>query len=72
LKNKQYLLIFSEITFVLLTLGTATASKIHIYSGDSIQTAINNANSSDKIIVHPGIYIENININKKLTIESFS
>nr|WP_245312794.1 NosD domain-containing protein [Methanohalophilus levihalophilus] len=38
----------------------------------TIQAAINAANASDIIIVHPGTYIENVIVNKELTLSSFS
>lgn len=38
----------------------------------SIQAAVDNANHSDTIIVYPGTYTENINVNKRLTIISKS
>lgn len=40
-----------------------TAAEISVQSGDSIQTAVNNATSGDEIIVKPGTYTENIVIN---------
>ena len=60
------------ITFLMITTGIVSASEIHVYPGDSIQDAINNANSSDTIIVYPSVYKENIVINKSLTIKSKS
>jgi len=40
-----------------------TAAEISVQSGDSIQTAVNNATSGDEIIINPGTYTENIVIN---------
>ena len=34
-----------------------------------IQDAVNNANEGDKIIVHNGIYEENVIVNKQLTLQ---
>ncbi|MDD4496763.1 MAG: CehA/McbA family metallohydrolase [Methanosarcinaceae archaeon] len=38
----------------------------------SIQDAVDNANPGDTIMVYPGIYVENVNLNKNLTLVSFS
>ncbi len=52
--------------FLLLTLGSGigAAGEIYVQPGDSIQTALNNAVSGDVIILKPGIYTENIKIDK--------
>ncbi|MGD0534088.1 MAG: right-handed parallel beta-helix repeat-containing protein [Methanoregula sp.] len=45
------------------------AATLTINPGDSIQTAINNANSGDTIILNPGIYQQNnITVSKNITI----
>lgn len=41
---------------------------IHVYSGESIQDAIDTANESDTIYVHSGTYNENLVIDKAITI----
>ena len=38
----------------------------------TIQAAVSAANDSDTIVVYPGVYTENVDINKELTIFSFS
>lgn len=52
--------------FLLLTLGSGigAAAEIYVQPGDSIQTALDNAVSGDVIILKPGIYTENIKIDK--------
>jgi PGF-pre-PGF domain-containing protein len=52
--------------FFLLTLGSGigAAAEIYVQPGDSIQTAVDNAISGDIIILKPGTYTENIEINK--------
>jgi len=50
--------------------STAQAATSHVYSGQSIQAAINASAAGDTIIVHDGIYNENIFIDKALTILS--
>jgi hypothetical protein len=41
------------------------AGTIHVYPGDSIQTAINAATDADEIVVHPGTYTERIDLQGK-------
>ncbi|MEM3579933.1 MAG: NosD domain-containing protein [Candidatus Bathyarchaeia archaeon] len=51
------------------TLVNAKPSTLIVpYDFGSIQDAINNANSGDVILIHPGIYYENIIINKSITL----
>ena len=45
---------------------------IHVHPGDSIQRAINNSSSGDIIAVYPGLYKENLIVNKSLIIISKS
>ena len=46
------------------------ASEWHVYAGQSIQAAVDNATAGDTVIVHPGTYSEQIVINKQLTVKS--
>lgn len=47
----------------------ANPTEIHVYPGPSaIQNAINNASSGDIIMVHAGVYTENIIINKTISL----
>jgi len=51
--------------------GTASASTIYVPDNYStIQSAVNAASPGDTIIVRDGTYIENIEVNKRLTIRS--
>lgn len=54
------------------TVSAATITVDDSGSGDHtiIQAAINAANDSDTILVYPGIYTENVDVNKELTIKS--
>ena len=48
---------------------TVSGSTIHhVYSGESIQDAINLAQPGDTIIVHDGIYHEHVTINKSISL----
>lgn len=65
--------------FVFLLMMAATASAAIITVNDdggsdyiSIQAAVDNANTGDTVIVYPGTYTENVNVNKGLTIISHS
>jgi len=57
---------------MLSVLPTASAStETHVYPGQSIQTAVNNAIAGDVITVHPGTYNEQVVISKALTLQGF-
>ena len=51
---------------------TAGADDWHVYSGDSIQSAINSAAGGDTIYVHAGTYAENVIVDKTLTLRGES
>jgi len=55
--------------------GTAGASTINVNESDpnnytTIQGAVNAAGDYDTILVYPGTYTENVDVNKKLNITS--
>ena len=60
------------IVFLIATISIVSADETYVYLGDSIQSAINDAASGDTIIVYPGIYSENIDVNKSVIIKSKS
>ncbi|ABE51088.1 right-handed parallel beta-helix repeat-containing protein [Methanococcoides burtonii] len=75
----RYKIIRFVIIFIFLTMITGAASAATITVDDdreanyaNIQDAIDNANSGDIILVNPGTYRENVNVNKPLTIISRS
>jgi len=54
---------------LLAVVNPVRAAVWHVYPGDSIQSAVNNASSGDTIYVHAGVYNERITIsNKDLTL----
>ncbi|HDS44588.1 MAG TPA: hypothetical protein ENN68_00550 [Methanomicrobia archaeon] len=56
----------------LLTTG-ASAAELHVGTGQTyatIQAAVDAGNQGDTIIVHDGTYNENVDVNKRLTIQS--
>ncbi|RNI15695.1 hypothetical protein EFE42_00140 [Methanohalophilus sp. RSK] len=63
--------------FVIIFSGLTSAKVISVNDGgDSdylkIENAVKKANVGDTILVYNGTYVENININKELTVTSFS
>ncbi|WP_091688718.1 NosD domain-containing protein [Methanococcoides vulcani] len=74
MRIRQSLLICFAMVFVFLVMavGTVAAIEIHVYPGDSIQSAINAATDGNTIIVYPGTYTENVDVDKELTIKSQS
>jgi len=73
MRKKNLLLAFVSVLLLLATFGTqitipVSASEWHVYSGDSIQAAINLANSGDTIFVHAGTYYEHVVVNKTVSL----
>jgi branched-chain amino acid transport system substrate-binding protein len=66
-------LLFAVLLTVLAFVGVgcvSAATTHYVVPGGSIQAAVTAANPGDTIIVHDGIYTENIAVNKRLTIRS--
>ena len=76
MNNKQSMMICFGIAFafLILTVGTVTADTIEVPSvqGPTIQGAIYNATDGDIILVYPGTYEENVDVNKELIITAES
>ncbi|UGV41299.1 right-handed parallel beta-helix repeat-containing protein [Methanococcoides orientis] len=63
--------------FLIMAAGITVADTITVDDGGgaeytTIEEAVNNANPHDTIIIHPGTYTENVDVNKSLTIISQS
>ncbi|WP_406661885.1 NosD domain-containing protein [Methanolobus sp. ZRKC3] len=68
---------YFAIAFCLMIMMSSTVSAATITVDDSggkdyttIQAAINAANDTDTILVYPGTYVENVDVNKSVTIKS--
>ena len=55
---------------IILTLAGFVSAEIHVFSGESIQDAIDTAPDGETIIVHDGTYIENLLIEKDIMLQS--
>jgi parallel beta-helix repeat protein len=47
-----------------------SSTNIHVHPGESIQKKLNNASPGDVVIVYPGLYKENLVVNKSLVVIS--
>ncbi|CAD7772027.1 Periplasmic copper-binding protein (NosD) [Candidatus Methanoperedenaceae archaeon GB50] len=73
MRDTQYELVASLVIgflMVVTCIGALPAASLewHVSSGESIQTAIDNASDGDTIYVHPGTYVENVDVNKRITL----
>ena len=53
-----------------VSVGCASAATHYVNPGESIQAVVNAADLGDTIIVRDGTYTENVDVNKRLTIQS--
>ncbi|RCV65429.1 nitrous oxidase accessory protein [Methanophagales archaeon] len=68
-KRKAVLSMALFVVLVSLSIGTASAvTQYYVHPGESIQDAIDAANSSDSIEVYSGTYYETVNVNKQLVL----
>jgi len=58
------------LTILLLSTGSALAADYTVNPGESIQDAIDGANANDTIILSDGIFNQNVNLNKAITLVS--
>ena len=63
-----FTVIFTALAFV--SLGCASAATHYVNLGESIQAAVNAADPGDTIIVRDGTFLENVDVNKRLIIQS--
>ncbi|SES84852.1 parallel beta-helix repeat (two copies) [Methanococcoides vulcani] len=75
MRIKKNMMICFGMVLVLMTIGTATAGTITVNNSTgpvadytSIQDAVDVATNGDTILVYPGTYVENVDVNKELTI----
>lgn len=67
----RWALIFVVLFAGFLSVGCVSAATTHyVNPGESIQTAVDAASPSDTVIVRDGTYTENVDVNKRLTIQS--
>lgn len=72
-RKKVILVVLAVVLAFQITAGSASAATIYVESGNSIQTAVNNAHSGDTVVVKPGTYAGGIEIStENLTIMSSS
>jgi len=62
--KKHAILVLTALTVILIT-ACAWATTYYVNPGESIQAAINSSVNGDVVIVSPGTYYENINLNGK-------
>jgi len=48
--------------------GVGAGAEWDVYPGDSIQDAIDGAEEGDTIYVHAGTYVENVDVDKRITL----
>jgi parallel beta-helix repeat protein len=73
IKMKSEGTIMMGIVFALAALvfvGCASATTHYVNPGESIQAVVNAADPDDTVIVRDGTYTENVDVNKRLTIQS--
>lgn len=69
-KVKFGVMIFVALLAVLAFIGCGSATTHYVNPGGSIQAVVNAASDGDMIIVREGVYTENVDVNKRLTIRS--
>jgi parallel beta-helix repeat protein len=71
LLKKDFFAAALVIVILLFAVSSVSAAEYQVHEGESIQAAINMANSGDTITVHNGTYTENVVVNRsKITIRS--
>jgi len=66
--TRLLLLVAVALVMVLAAAGVGAGAEWDVYPGDSIQDAVDGAGEGDTIYVHAGTYVENVDVDKTLTL----
>ena len=64
----RLLLVAAVAVVAVLAAGVVSGAEWNVYPGASIQDAVDGAGDGDMIYVHAGTYIENVNVDKRVTL----
>jgi parallel beta-helix repeat protein len=69
---RPILIVCALLMLIIVAAGVAAGAEWHVYpgAGTPIQTAIDGAEAGDTIYVHAGTYVENVDVDKRVTLVS--